>query len=166
MSIRESWGVLWLVIRLPSERADVSSSVIKAFFLVQLGYLEVTVQEKLRSVGQVHSWKLRGVVISHSFVFRASRRLKFSYKNIFPCTARVFRSDSPGEAAQWLAKSIRERWGVLWLVIRLFSVRADVSISVIKVFFLVQLGYLDVTVQEKLRSGWPGPFVKVEGCCD
>jgi hypothetical protein len=28
----------------------------------------------------------------------------------------------------------------------------------------VQLGYLDVTVQEKLRSGWPGPFVKVEGC--
>jgi hypothetical protein len=30
----------------------------------------------------------------------------------------------------------------------------------------LQLGYLDVTVQEKLRSGWPGPFVKVEGCCD
>jgi hypothetical protein len=26
----------------------------------------------------------------------------------------------------------------------------------------VQLGYLDVTVQEKLRSGWPGPFVKVD----
>jgi hypothetical protein len=30
----------------------------------------------------------------------------------------------------------------------------------------VQLGYLEVTVQEKLRSGWPGPIVKVEGCCD
>jgi hypothetical protein len=30
----------------------------------------------------------------------------------------------------------------------------------------VQLEYLGVTVQEKLRSGWPGPFVKVEGCCD
>jgi hypothetical protein len=30
----------------------------------------------------------------------------------------------------------------------------------------VQLGYLDVTVQENLRSGWPGPFEKVEGCCD
>jgi hypothetical protein len=30
----------------------------------------------------------------------------------------------------------------------------------------VQLGYLEVTIQEKLRSGWPGPFVKVEGCCD
>jgi hypothetical protein len=30
----------------------------------------------------------------------------------------------------------------------------------------VQLGYLEVTVQENLRSGWPGPFVKVEGCCD
>jgi hypothetical protein len=36
-------------------------------------------------------------------------------------------------------------------------VRADVSSSV--------LGYLDVTVQEKLRTGWPGPFVRVEGCC-
>jgi hypothetical protein len=30
----------------------------------------------------------------------------------------------------------------------------------------IQLGYLEVTVKEKLRSGWPGPFVKVEGCCD
>jgi hypothetical protein len=46
------------------------------------------------------------------------------------------------------------------------SVRADVSSSVIKAFYLVLLGYLEVTVQEKLRSGWPGPFVKVEGCCD
>jgi hypothetical protein len=51
---------------------------------------------------------LRGVVISHSFAFSASRRLKFSYKSILSCTARVFRSDSPGEAAQWLARSIRE----------------------------------------------------------
>jgi hypothetical protein len=32
--------------------------------------------------------------------------------------------------------------------------------------FLVLLGYLDVIVQEKLRCGWPGPFVEVEGCCD
>jgi hypothetical protein len=79
-------------------------------------------------------------VISHSFAFSASRRLKFSYKSILPCTAfpstlasmlelslplpvllllrvgglsrlntaRVFRSDSPGEAAQWLARYIRE----------------------------------------------------------
>jgi hypothetical protein len=30
----------------------------------------------------------------------------------------------------------------------------------------LQSGYLEVTVQEKLRSGWAGPFVKVEGCCD
>jgi hypothetical protein len=30
----------------------------------------------------------------------------------------------------------------------------------------VQLGYLEVTVQEMLRSGWPGPFVKVEGWFD
>jgi hypothetical protein len=38
-------------------------------------------------VGQVHSRKLRGVVTSHSFAFSASRRLKFSYKSILPCTA-------------------------------------------------------------------------------
>jgi hypothetical protein len=30
----------------------------------------------------------------------------------------------------------------------------------------VQLGYLEVTVQEKFRSGWLGPFVEIEGCCD
>jgi hypothetical protein len=35
-----------------------------------------------------------------------------------------------------------------------------------KNYVVLQLGYLDVTVQEKLRSGWPGPFVIVEGCCD
>jgi hypothetical protein len=221
-------------------------------------------------VGQVHSWKLRGVVISHSFAFSASRRLKFSYKSIFPCTIWVFGRDSPGKAAQWLTRSIRESWGVLWLVIRLLSGRADVSSLVIKalrtpvlhspphwsacwcspyhypyfsyaasedfpwklrgvmishsfafrasrrlkssyksifpctafpstlvsmlelspplrVLLLlrvgalsrlntralhhnglpqVQLMYLEVTVEEKLSSGWPGPFVKVEGCCD
>jgi hypothetical protein len=72
-------------------------------------------------------------------------------------TAPVFRCDSRGKAAQLLARSIRES---------LFSVRADVSSTVIKAFFLVQLGYLDVTVEEKLRSCWPGPFVKVERCCD
>jgi hypothetical protein len=38
-------------------------------------------------VGQVQSWKLRDVVISHSFAFSASRRLKFSYKSILSCTA-------------------------------------------------------------------------------
>jgi hypothetical protein len=39
-------------------------------------------------VGQVHSWKLRGVVNSHSFAFSASRRLNFSYKSIEnACTA-------------------------------------------------------------------------------
>jgi hypothetical protein len=47
-------------------------------------------------------------------------------------TVRVFRRDSPGKAAQWLARSIRESWGVLWLVIRLLSERPDVSSSVIK----------------------------------
>jgi hypothetical protein len=44
-----------------------------------------------------------------------------------------------------------------------------------KIFFIIstriqgetlQLWYLEVTVQVKLRSGWPGPFVKVEGCCE
>jgi hypothetical protein len=38
-------------------------------------------------VRRVHSWKLRGVVVSHSFAFRASRRLKFSHNSILPCTA-------------------------------------------------------------------------------
>jgi hypothetical protein len=38
------------------------------------------------------------------------------------------------------------------------------GLSVLK--WIIQLGYLEVTVQEKLRSGWSGPFVKVEGCCD
>jgi hypothetical protein len=99
---------------LPSERADVSSSIIKAFFLVQLGYLEVTAQEKLRS-----GWPGPFVKVEGCCDF-----------------------------------------------ICLISVRADISSSVKKGFFLVQLGYLDVTLQEKLRSGWQGPFVKVEGCCD
>jgi hypothetical protein len=31
---------------------------------------------------------------------------------------------------------------------------------------MLQLGYLQMTAQEKLRSGWPGPLVKVEGCPD
>jgi hypothetical protein len=45
----------------------------------------VTVQEKLRS-----GWPgpfVKVYVISNSFAFSASRRLKFSYKSILPCTA-------------------------------------------------------------------------------
>jgi hypothetical protein len=38
--------------------------------------------------------------------------------------------------------------------------------KIIDVMCSLQLGYLEVTVQEKLRSGRPGPFVKVKGCCD
>jgi hypothetical protein len=34
------------------------------------------------------------------------------------------------------------------------------------IWSIVQLGYLEVTVHENLRIGWPGPFVKVEGYCD
>jgi hypothetical protein len=45
-------------------------------------------------------------------------------------TARVFSRDSPWIVAQWTGRPIRESWGVLWLVIRLLSVRADVSSSV------------------------------------
>jgi hypothetical protein len=52
------------------------------------------------------------------------------------------------------------------VISHLLSERADVSSSVIKAIFLVKLGYLEVTVQEKLHSGWPGPFEKVEGCCN
>jgi hypothetical protein len=46
--------------------------------------------------------------------------------------AQVFRRDSPGKAAQWMGRFIRESLGVLWLVIRLLSVQADVSSSVTK----------------------------------
>jgi hypothetical protein len=52
----------------------------------------------------------------------------------YGCTVVVLRGDSPGKAAQWMGRSIRENWEVLWLVIRLHSARADVSRS----FFLVQ----------------------------
>jgi hypothetical protein len=42
-------------------------------------------------VAQWLAWSIReswrGVVISYSFAFRATRRLKFSYKSILPCTA-------------------------------------------------------------------------------
>jgi hypothetical protein len=44
----------------------------------QLKYLEVTVLENWALDGQVHSWMLRGVAISHSNAFSARRRLKFS----------------------------------------------------------------------------------------
>jgi hypothetical protein len=50
----------------------------------------------------------------------------------FQNTVQVFRHDSAGKAAQWMGRSIRESWGVLWLVIRLLSVQADVSSSVTK----------------------------------
>jgi hypothetical protein len=55
-----------------------------------------------------HDTSVQNFCLRHSFAFSASRRLNFSYKSILPCTARVFRSDSPGEVAQWLARSIRE----------------------------------------------------------
>jgi hypothetical protein len=87
-------------------RADVSSLVIKAFLFVQLGYLEVTVQQNLRSGWPGPFVKVEGCC--DTFAFSASRHLKFSYKSILPCTARVFRSDSPAEVAQWLARSIPE----------------------------------------------------------
>jgi hypothetical protein len=93
---------------------------------------------------------------SHTCSRMQTPKIKFYYIGItVRCTARAFRTDSPGKSAQWLTRSIRESWGVLWLVIHLLSVQADVSSSV--------PGYLDVTVQENLRSGWPGPFVKVKG---
>jgi hypothetical protein len=45
-------------------------------------------------------------------------------------TAQVFSRDCPWKVAQWTGRRIRESWGVLWLVIHLLSVRADVSSSV------------------------------------
>jgi hypothetical protein len=55
--------------------------------MLQLGYLAITVQEKLRGGWPGPFVKVEGVVISHSFAFSASRRLKFSYKGILLCTA-------------------------------------------------------------------------------
>jgi hypothetical protein len=69
------------------------------------------------------------------------------------CTARVFRRDSPGKAAQRLARSIRESWGVLWLVIRLLSERADVPTSVIKALRTPVLHS-----SPHLSAGWSSPL--------
>jgi hypothetical protein len=80
-------------------------------------------------------------VVNHSFPFSASRRLKFSYKSSLPCAA---------------FPSI--------LVTRLELSPPLPVLPLLRVGGLSRLnGYLEVTVQEKLRSGWPGPFVKVEG---
>jgi hypothetical protein len=46
------------------------------------------------------------------------------------------------------------------------SRRLSTLVSMLELSPPLQLGYLEVTVQEKLRSGWPGPFVKVEGSSD
>jgi hypothetical protein len=83
-------------------------------------------------------------VISHSFAFSASRRLKFSYKSILPCTAFPSTLVSMLQLSPPLPVLLLLRVG---------------GLSCLN-------GYLEVTVQEKLCSGWPGPFVKVEGCCD
>jgi hypothetical protein len=45
-------------------------------------------------------------------------------------TARVFSRDRPLKVAHLTGRPIRDSWWVLWLVIRLLSVRADVSSSV------------------------------------
>jgi hypothetical protein len=63
----------------------------------------------------------------------------------------VLRADSPGKAAQWFTESIPESWGVLWLVIRFFPGRADISPSLsacwispppLPVFLLLRVGGL------------------------
>jgi hypothetical protein len=54
------------------------------------------------------------------------------YERAWPTNARivvVLIADSPGKAAQWFGESIPESWGVLWLVIRLLSMRAEISPS-------------------------------------
>jgi hypothetical protein len=59
------------------------SSNFTCYAVLQLKYLDVTVEESCAVDGQVHSWKLRGVVVSHSVAFSASKRLKFSYRAFF-----------------------------------------------------------------------------------
>jgi hypothetical protein len=61
---------------------------------VQFKYLDVTVQEKLRSGWAGLFMKAEGVVVSHWIAFSASRRLKFGYKNILPCTVKLKSFDS------------------------------------------------------------------------
>jgi hypothetical protein len=61
----------------------------------------------------------------------AHHRMLHGYRTLFGCcTARVFSRDSPWKVAQWTGRPIRESWAVLWLAIRLLSVRAYVSSSV------------------------------------
>jgi hypothetical protein len=109
---------------------------------VQLGYLEVTVQEKLRSGWPGPFVKVEGCCVSHSFAFSVSRRLKLSYKSILPCTA--FHST----------------------LVSMLELSPPLPVLLLlRVGGLSRLNTARVTVQEKLCSGWPGPFVKVEGCC-
>jgi hypothetical protein len=75
-------------------------------------------------------------VISHSFAFSASRRLP---STAFPSTLVSVLELSPP------------------LPVLLLLLIGGLSLL---------NGYLEVTVQENLRSGWPGPIVSVEGCCD
>jgi hypothetical protein len=154
-------------------------------------------------VGQVHSWKLKGVVITHSLAFSVSRRLKFSYKSILPCTAfpstlvsmlefsaplhvlLLLRVGGLSHLNRYLEVTVQEKlrsgWGLLWCHSFAFSASRCLSTLVsmlelsppLPVLLLLRVGglsrlngYLEVTVQEKLRSGWPGPFLSVEGCCD
>jgi hypothetical protein len=93
-------------------------------------------------------------VITHSFAFSANRRLKFCYKSILPCTA------FPSTLVSILELSPP----VTVLLLLRVGGRSRLNTRALHHNGLpqVQLGYLDVTVQEKLRSGWPGPFVKVE----
>jgi hypothetical protein len=68
------------------------------------------------------------VALSRNYFQIWHHRIRGSERHRY--TAQVFRRDSPGKAAQWLGRSIHESWRVLWLVIRLLSLRADVSSSV------------------------------------
>jgi hypothetical protein len=135
--------------------ASHSASTTTVPYQLQLGYLEVTVQEKLRSDWPGPFVKIGGFVISHSFAFSASRRIKFSYKSILPCTAFPSTLVSMLELSPPLPVLLLLRVGELS---RLNTARVKVKVKV-KVT-------LQLTVEEKLGSGWQGPLVKVEGCCD
>jgi hypothetical protein len=85
-------------------------------------------------------------VISRSFAFIASRRLKLSYKSILPCTAFPSTLVSMLELSPPLP------------VLLLLRVGGLSRLNTARVFRSDSPG--------EAAHCWPGPFVKVEGCCD
>jgi hypothetical protein len=117
---------------------------------VQLGYLEVTVHEKLRSGWPGPFVKVEGCCDQPLVCFQCEQTSQVElqkHSSLYCIPLHTCRHSGALRATTRTSPTPHRRTVT-------FHTRA------------LQLGYLEVTVQEKLRSGWPGPFVKVEGCCD